>query len=340
MRGGARGRHRWPGAVRAAGSTSSPERRSTRRDARRARNPARGGTRRVHLSPARGTGLPRLGADGLPRDRLGGARSPDPQRELSGCRASVQRPLVLLDGSLSIGRAGRALGGRRGTRPSRWARSDSSVTSGAAATRCPTGAARCSGPALTAAAASDRPVIVVTDGEVEDAARPRRPSCSAARACRVFPRDTQPDSRRSPRSTGPVASHGGRLDRARGRGAALGGAASASHAARGPLRREARSGSQTVRMDRDGRSARDRVVPSPRSVPGTTCFAMQARGTRTPSRAPTPGSIWSPWRRRPVSSSWRRRPIGTADFSTARCATSLSFPCAGSSGSTATAGAR
>jgi hypothetical protein len=78
------------------------------------------------------------------------------------------RPLVLLDASLSLG----ASGGRwLAARDSALARGevrlagDASPRSDTAPTR---GSSRL-GPALRAAAASDRPLVVVTDGEVEDA---------------------------------------------------------------------------------------------------------------------------------------------------------------------------
>lgn len=77
------------------------------------------------------------------------------------------RPLVLLDASLSLGAAG---GRWEAARDSAFARGevrlvgDASPRSDTAPTR---GASRL-GPALRAAAASDRPLVVVSDGEVED----------------------------------------------------------------------------------------------------------------------------------------------------------------------------
>src|SRR4051794_14500396 len=88
-----------------------------------------------------------------------------------GCPATGprQRPLVLLDASLSLGGPG---GHWRAARDSaaRWGdvrefgdernRQDSVPTRGRSLL----------GPALTAASAAARPIIVVTDGEIEDAA--------------------------------------------------------------------------------------------------------------------------------------------------------------------------
>src|SRR6185503_14069964 len=81
---------------------------------------------------------------------------------------AVQRPVVLLDGSLSMG----APGGR-------WsAARDSAVRLGevrlfgderGGGDSMPDRGRSLLGPALTAAVAADRPVVVVTDGEVEDA---------------------------------------------------------------------------------------------------------------------------------------------------------------------------
>jgi hypothetical protein len=82
--------------------------------------------------------------------------------------ARLQRPLVLLDGSLSMS----APGGR-------WAEARESARrigdvrmfgdERATADTAPDRGRSLLGPALTAAAASDRPVVVVTDGEIEDA---------------------------------------------------------------------------------------------------------------------------------------------------------------------------
>ena len=100
------------------------------------------------------------------------------------------RPLVLLDGSLSMG----APGGR-------WsAARDSAATMGevrvfgddGTVDSVPSLGRSLLGPALTAAAGSERPVIVMTDGEIEDGADLPRELLGRA-SVRVFPRAEQPD---------------------------------------------------------------------------------------------------------------------------------------------------
>jgi hypothetical protein len=79
------------------------------------------------------------------------------------------RPLVLLDGSLSIGApGGRWAEARSAARRAGEVRlfGDETPVTDTMATR----GRSLLGPALTAAAASDRPVVVMTDGEIEDAA--------------------------------------------------------------------------------------------------------------------------------------------------------------------------
>jgi len=102
-----------------------------------------------------------------------------------------QRPLVLLDASLSLGAAG---GRWREARDSAQAwgevrtfgderrRSDTLPSRGRSLLR----------PALLAASAADRPVVVVTDGEIEDAGEVP-PELLARAAVRVFPRAPLPD---------------------------------------------------------------------------------------------------------------------------------------------------
>jgi hypothetical protein len=102
-----------------------------------------------------------------------------------------QRPLVLLDASLSLG----APGGR-------WIEArDSAVRWGEArrfgdervsSDSVPTRGRSLLAPALLAASVSDRPVIVVTDGEIEDAAD-LPPDLLARSGVRVFPRPVRPD---------------------------------------------------------------------------------------------------------------------------------------------------
>jgi hypothetical protein len=101
------------------------------------------------------------------------------------------RPLALLDASLSMDAAGgrweeasdsarrwgevRHFGDERSSRDSMPSRGRSLLA-----------------PALLAASASDRPVVVVTDGEIEDA-REIPPDLLARSTIRAFPRDQQPD---------------------------------------------------------------------------------------------------------------------------------------------------
>jgi hypothetical protein len=106
-------------------------------------------------------------------------------------RGAPQRPLVLLDASLSLG----APGGRWvEARDSalRWGEvrrfGDERVSSDSVPTRGRSLLA----PALLAASVSDRPVIVVTDGEIEDAAD-LPPDLLARSGVRVFARRVRPD---------------------------------------------------------------------------------------------------------------------------------------------------
>ena len=82
---------------------------------------------------------------------------------------TIRRPLVLLDASLSL----TAPGGRwREARDSaaRWGDVRRFGDERGSADTLPTRGRSLLAPALTAASASDRPVLVVTDGEIEDAA--------------------------------------------------------------------------------------------------------------------------------------------------------------------------
>lgn len=104
----------------------------------------------------------------------------------------ARRPLVLLDGSLSMAAAGgrwdeaRALASRLG---------DVRIFGDdrVAADSLPNRGRSLLAPALAAASASDRPVIVVTDGEVEDSAA-LAPDLLAAAAIRVLRRAPGPDA--------------------------------------------------------------------------------------------------------------------------------------------------
>jgi hypothetical protein len=106
-------------------------------------------------------------------------------------RGAPRRPLVLLDASLSLGAAG-----------GHWARAqDSALRWGEVRTfgderltadTVPVRGRSLLAPALLAASASDRPVLVVTDGEIED--RRDIPADILARTgVRLFPRDPPPD---------------------------------------------------------------------------------------------------------------------------------------------------
>jgi hypothetical protein len=102
-----------------------------------------------------------------------------------------QRALVLLDGSLSMG----APGGR-------WAAArDSAQRAGevrlfgdevVAADSVPIRGRSLLGPALTAAAASERPVVVMTDGEIEDAGD-LAPGLLGRASVQLFPREPRAD---------------------------------------------------------------------------------------------------------------------------------------------------
>lgn len=104
---------------------------------------------------------------------------------------AARRPLVLLDASLSLSGAG-----------GRW---DAARSAALAAgdvrlfgdermdlDSAPSRGRSLLAPALVAAAASDRPVLVVTDGEIEDAAD-LPPDLLARATVRTFPRDSTPD---------------------------------------------------------------------------------------------------------------------------------------------------
>jgi hypothetical protein len=106
-------------------------------------------------------------------------------------RAAPLRPLVLLDASLSL----TAPGGRwREARDSarRWGEVRSFGDDRPGADSMPDRGRSLLGPALLAAAASDRPLLVVTDGEIEDAPD-LSPELLARTGIRLFPRSARPD---------------------------------------------------------------------------------------------------------------------------------------------------
>jgi hypothetical protein len=88
-----------------------------------------------------------------------------------GCpaRDPPGRPLILLDGSLSMGAAGGRWAEARGTAARLGEVREFGDEGTTAPDSAPTRGRSRLGPALTAAAAAGRPVVVVTDGEVDDA---------------------------------------------------------------------------------------------------------------------------------------------------------------------------
>lgn len=102
-----------------------------------------------------------------------------------------RRPLVLLDASLSL----TAAGGRWTTArdsAARWGEVRRFGDERGSPDTLPSRGRSLLGPALTAATASGRPVIVVSDGEVEDAGD-LPPDLLRSVAVRLFPREPRPD---------------------------------------------------------------------------------------------------------------------------------------------------
>ena len=208
------------------------------------------------------------------------------------------RPLVLLDGSLSMG----APGGR-------WNEAlDSAGRSGevrlfgdevAIPDTAPSRGRSLLGPALTAAAASERPVVVMTDGEIEDAGD--LPAELLGRASvRLFPRAPQADLALTGLS-GPTRVTAGDSVGLELEIRALAGARADS------VRVEVRAGNDTVAARRvrlqAGAAARVQLrVPSSAIGPGTHALRVTLSGTedgepRTDTRihvvtvARTPGVV-------------------------------------------------
>lgn len=104
---------------------------------------------------------------------------------------ALRPPLVLLDASLSLGAAGgrwrEALDSARA-----WGEVRTFGGWGGTNDAGPTGGRSRLGPALEAAAASDRPVLIVTDGEIEDAPD-LRPELLQRVGIRLFPRQPVQD---------------------------------------------------------------------------------------------------------------------------------------------------
>ena len=161
-------------------------------------------------------------------------------------------------------------------------------------------------PALLAASASDRPVIVVTDGEIEDAGDIPPDLLAARRRCGSS-RGPPVPTWRSRASAAPRGSPPGDSipSRARGRG-------HGRRRARDSVAVEATLGGKRVGLAaapaQRAASARGRLAFSSSAVgPGEHVLRVSlADAEATTSRAPTPGCIWSRWRRRRASSSSRR----------------------------------
>ena len=106
-------------------------------------------------------------------------------------RSPARRPLVLLDASLSLSAPGGHWGEARDS-AGRWGEIRDFGDERAGADSVPTRGRSLLAPSLLAASASDRPIIVVSDGEIEDV--PEIPADILARSgVRLFPRDRQPD---------------------------------------------------------------------------------------------------------------------------------------------------
>ena len=112
-----------------------------------------------------------------------------------------RRPLVLLDASLSLSAPGGHWADARDS-AARWGEVRRFGDERGSADTLPTRGRSLLAPALVAAAASDRPVIVVTDGEIEDAAD-LAPDLLARVSVRLFPRSARPDFALT-RVTGPA----------------------------------------------------------------------------------------------------------------------------------------
>ena len=101
------------------------------------------------------------------------------------------RPLVLLDASLSMGAAGGRWAEAKDS-AARWGEVRQFGDTRPSTDSTPTRGRSLLGPALLAASASDRPLIVVTDGEIEDA-REVPPDLLTRSRIRLFQRPPQPD---------------------------------------------------------------------------------------------------------------------------------------------------
>jgi hypothetical protein len=102
-----------------------------------------------------------------------------------------RRPLVLLDGSLSMGAAGGRWPEARDS-AARWGEVRQFGDARVSRDSTPTRGRSLLTPALVAASASDRPLIVVSDGEIEDL-REVPPDLLSRSGFRLFPRAARPD---------------------------------------------------------------------------------------------------------------------------------------------------
>jgi hypothetical protein len=106
-------------------------------------------------------------------------------------RSPARRPLVLLDASLSLSAPGGRWGEARDS-AGRWGEIRDFGDERAGSDSLPIRGRSLLAPSLLAASASDRPIIVVSDGEIEDV--PEIPPDILARSgVRLFIRDRQPD---------------------------------------------------------------------------------------------------------------------------------------------------
>jgi hypothetical protein len=106
-------------------------------------------------------------------------------------RGATLRPLVLLDASLSLGAAGGRWHEARDS-ASRWGMVRSFGDERLISDTVPARGRSLLAPALVAASATDRPIIVVSDGEIEDQ-RDIPPDILARSEVRLFPRQQRPD---------------------------------------------------------------------------------------------------------------------------------------------------
>jgi hypothetical protein len=114
---------------------------------------------------------------------------------------SPRRPLVLLDASLSLTAPGGQWSAARDS-AARWGDVRRFGDEHGSSDTLPTRGRSLLAPALTAATASDRPVIVVSDGEIEDAGD-LPPDLVRSVGVRLFPREPRPDLALT-RVTGPA----------------------------------------------------------------------------------------------------------------------------------------